>query len=376
MMVGTGGMTIANIKRGEKNNELANRYFTLTNLILLSFGITSIITGLLSLDSLISLLKAEATTKAFLNDYLRVLFPFFPAFMITFSLDMFVRSDGKPGFAVITVTIGSVLNVLLDYIFIAHLNLGIKGAAWATGIAQIIPSLIFIIYILRFSKWQFTTPFVPLAKVAKMLYNGLSEMVNELSLGIAIFFFNIIILSRIGSLGIAAFSIAQYTSTIALAVFLGTAQAIHPGISFNLGASKIKRVVSLRNLGIKVNLVFGLLVFAVLVIFRSQLAGFFSKENKELLVLSSKIIYYYSYAFILMGINICISMFFTAINSPARSATISLSRSLIGILIGLAFLPPLLGDLGIWLAIGFAELLTFIISIIFLKKSDKKGIYK
>jgi putative MATE family efflux protein len=368
VMVGTGGITLANIKRGENNRREANNLFTVTNAILLLFGLGSIALGMSSLETLLSFFDAEAETKQQLYDYLIILFPFFPAFMLTYSLDMFVRSDGKPTLAVLCVAGGSAINVALDYLLVARMGWGIKGAAYATGAAQLLPTGILSVYILIWSRWKLVIPRWRLRELAAMCYNGLSEMVNEFSIGIATLVFNIIILKRLGSMGVAAFSIALYISTIALAVYLGLSQAIHPGISFNLGARQLNRVHRLRNLGVGTSFGFSILLMAVIFYFREPMAALFAKDNTLLIRQSSEIIFFYNFAFLFMGVNICISLYFTAINRPAQSALISLWRSLLGVMAGLALLPLFLGDTGIWLSPFFAESITVILGAYYLWK--------
>ena len=368
MLVGTGGGTYATIKKGEGDQRSADSYYTLTNGILLAFGLFSIVFGVLLLEPIIEFSNIEHETKTQLFQYLYNLFPFFPTFMLAFSFELFVRSDGKPGLAVMCTGSGAVINIVLDYLFVVEFGWGIRGAAWATGASQFVPALALLIYLLGPSDWSFVIPSIDWKEFGKMLYNGSSEFVNETSMGITVLVFNIIIMSQLGSLGVAAFSIAQYTSTIALAFFLGIAQAIYPGISYNLGAGELKRLLQLRNLGIIVNFSFGLLVCLGLLLFRDHVIKLFAKDNAELIRLSSEIVFFYSFSFILMGVNIAASMYFTGLNRPTPSAAIALTRSLIGVLIGLAILPLLLGQNGIWLSVSFAEILTLMLTFYCIKR--------
>jgi len=372
VLFGTGGITLAGIKRGSKELKEANNIFSVTFTILLVQALLMGVLISLFLEKISLLLGADENVKAQLATYIRFIFPFAPAFMLAFTMDMFIRTDGFPNFPVKCSLFTSALNILLDYLFVAKLGFGIAGAAAATGLAQLTLAVMFLFFIITRTGWKFVIPKFHLKDIKAMVYNGSSEMVNELAGGITAFAFNFIIMKRLGYMGVAAFSIAQYSSTIAFAIFFGNSQAIHSGVSYNIGAKNLERVGAFKKIAVRANILCGALVFILLQFFGKHLIALFTKGDANLLNISHDIMRNYSFAFLIMGVNIALSMFFTASNLPKESMMVALTRSLFGILVGLGVLPLILGDRGIWLTVLFAELVTLYVTLKLSKKAEKK----
>jgi len=223
-------------------------------------------------------------------------------------------------------------------------------------------------YLSRKTNWTFIRPVFNGGEIFRMMYNGLSEFVDETSIGISVYIFNLVLMSRIGAHGVAAYSISAYVGEIFGIIFFATAQAIHAGVSVNRGAGNIRRVKSFRNLAIYTNLALGVLAFILLQLFRVQAASVFVTDP-GVIKLASEITFYYSFALLLMGVNIAAAMFFTAVDKPAQSAVIALSRSLVMLLAGLFLLPIFFGNTGIWLSFIFAESVTLIIAAVSFKRT-------
>lgn len=372
IMIGTGGATLASIKRGNNQLAEANNLFTVTIIILVVISVFGTLITLGFTKPLVFLLGANEAVSGMMSNYLFILSIFFIFFIMAFTLDMFIRNDGKPVFSVVVLICGSIINIILDYVFLAKLGWGLKGAALATGISQALPVAILFGYIVLKSGWKFQKPVFKLKSIKNIFYNGSSEMVNEISAGITAYIFNLVIMSRIGVDGVAAFTIAQYANMIAVALFFAIAEAIHAGVSFNTGAKKFDRVIKFRKIAMRASIVLSILMWGLLFFFGQDVVSVFAKENSELINLSNNILICINYAFIFMGINIIASMYFTAINCPKQSILIAISRSLIGLILGIAILPSILGNTGIWLSILFAETLTLFPVIFMLKKREKE----
>jgi Na+-driven multidrug efflux pump len=155
---------------------------------------------------------------------------------------------------------------------------------------------------------------------------------------------------------------------VSMMIFFGVAQAIQPGVSYNLGAENLNRIRAFLRLGTAVNIVVGIIMFLLMFFFAEPLASIFAKNNLQLIELTVHISKLFSFSFLISGINIILSMFFTSMHRAKDSVIIALSRSLVFILTGLAFLPLLLGNNGIWLAVVFAELMTLLVSLFLFKK--------
>ena len=368
LMIGIGGSTLANISRGAGKRKEARNFYTITILLLSLFSAFVVALGLSLLRYIPFVLGADGTINLLVQNYLRIIMYFAPLFMLVFTQDLFIRGDGYPIFPVAAMLAGSITNVVLDFILVGRLGLGIEGAAWATGASQVIPFISMTFFLKFKTRWRIVKPVFRAADFIRMCYNGFSEFIDETSIGISAYIFNLVLMKRIGSYGVAAFSIAAYVGEIFGIIFFAAAQAIHAGVSVNKGAGRIDRVKGLRNLSLLTNLSLGITAFVLLQLFRTKAASVFV-DDSEVVKLASEISFYYSFALLLMGLNIGSAMFFTAIDKPAQSAIIALSRSLI-LLIGLLVLPLLFGNTGIWLTFLFAESITVIIAAVFFRKTE------
>jgi len=368
LMFGTGGSTLANIQRGAGNKSSADRLYSLTLILLALLSLFTLVAGLSSLKFIPFFLGADSSIETMVSDYLKIIIIFAPFFLYTFTLDLFIRGGGSPFFSVIAMISGSVTNIILDYIFIGYYGFGLKGAAWATGLSEVLPFSLMVYFLLNKSIWSLSKPVIKGRVIIRIMYNGMSEFIDEVSIGASVYIFNLVLMIKIGSMGVAAYSIASYIGEIAGLIFFGTAQAIHPGVSFNKGAGNYTRVKKFRNAALISNFIIGGVAFFLLQIFRNDIAGMFVKDI-AVITLASEISFYYSFALIFMGINISAAMYFTALDKPVQSAVIALSRSFIILIIGLLVLPLFLGNTGIWISFLFAETVTVIIAVVFFRKT-------
>jgi len=371
-LFGTGGITLAGVNRGLHDDKKANRIFSATfiNLSILSVIMALFIT--MSAKKISTALGADENVIDHLSTYIRFLFMFAPAFMMNFTLDMFVRNDGFPNTPIKFAILSTVMNITLDYLLVGKLGLGLQGAGLATGLSMMTQLVLLVIYLIKKTSWKLTMPIISLKDMRDIVYNGSSEMANELAGGVTALAFNFIIMKRLGYMGVAAFSIAQYSSTLAFALFFGNAQAIHGGISHAIGAKNLKRVKAFKKIALQANIISGLAVFLVLQLFGTTLIDLFAKGDVELMKTSQEILRFYSLAFLVMGVNITLSMYFTASNLPKESMLVALTRSFFGIMIGLTVLPLIFGNIGVWLTVFFAEMLTLAVTVKLSRKSEPK----
>lgn len=371
LMLGTGGSTLANIQRGSGDKDYADRLYSLTLVLLSLLSLFTLVIGLSTLRYIPYLLGADSSVKTLVSDYLRIIIIFAPFFLFTFTLDLFIRGDGSPLFPVIVMVSASAINIVLDYFFVACFGFGIKGAAYATGISEVLPFILLSVYLIRRTEWTFEKPVIRGKTIFRIMYNGMSEFIDEVSIGASVYIFNLVLMIKIGVTGVAAYSIASYVGEIAGIIFFGIAQAIHPGVSFNKGTGDSGRVEKFRNAALISSFLIGLIVFTVLQLFRNDIAGMFVTDP-DVIALASEISFYYSFALILMGANITAAMYFTALDKPLQSAVIALSRSFVVLVVSLFILPVFFGITGIWLSFLFTEALTLMLAAVFLFRDRQR----
>lgn len=332
-----------------------------------------VIPALLTLNSVVALLGANEALTNLVVDYLGILLLFGPAMMLGIALHSFLIVDGSPRFAASALVAGAVLNVLLDWLLIVEQQQGLKGAAWASGISQLVTLAILVVPLfagktrLRLAvvnrRWQ---------PVARASLNGISEFINEISVGIITLMFNWIMITRLGVEGVAAFTIVEYILFMVVMISYGFAGAIQPIISQNLGARQVHRMNAFLKIAIVAAVLVGVaLISALLLVPEAMVFLFIDDSDTATLEIALDFIALFWPALLFVGMNIVLTAHFTALHKPAESAIVALLRSLIVPGVLLAVLPLIAGHNGIYIAVPVAEFLTFIVAVLLLRKINR-----
>ena len=364
LLFGIGGATALAISRGRQDEENVNDIFSKSMIMAFMVGIILTLVRLFFLEELAKILGASENTLPMVKNYLGMLMMFSTAFLLNVSLTVFVRNDGAPRLAMAGMLIGSIMNVVLDYIFVFILGWGMTGIGLATGLAPIIGLIILSShFIRRNNKLHFIIPKFDFRTIKRILSNGGASFVVELSAGIVIFAFNIVLSNTIGDLGISAYSIIANLSLIFAAIFTGVGQAVQPIVSYNFGAEKMERVYAIYTaLGL------GILFYGLGLFFPEFLVSIFIKADVELLDITVRGIRIYFLSFILMGFNIVLTSFIQSKEYGRASFSISLLRGFVLVIIILLILPRIIGIDGVWLTLPLAELITTTFSFLYFKK--------
>lgn len=373
MMIISGGGVISSIYLGQNNKKRAGEVATFT---LISTVVTlSIVAGvsLLFIDKLIIFLGADQILYTMVKAYLMPMLFLTIFFNAPIYTETFARIGGKPNSVFLSGFVCCTSNITLNYLFIVVLNLGISGAAYATGIANLLGALALICnFFNERLNIQFYKPQGDIKLLKAILYNGSSEMLTVVAASVSTFLFNRIIMSYIGELGVSALTIVFYVNNIVNISLYGLSQALQPIVSFNLGACKSDRIFMALRISLVTGGIIGLLSFIAMKNYSLPLVRLFTKGDVELTSLATNAIGYFVFAYLLSFINIIAVSFHTAIEKPLESALIALLRSLVFVSGLLYILPIFLGEKGIWMAIPIAELLCLFISLFMMKKSFVK----
>jgi Na+-driven multidrug efflux pump len=369
-MLAVGGSVTCGKFLGEGNLPAASAIFSKT--LYASFAVAVVISGacLLFLEQVVTLLGANEDLHGLVSDYMRIILFFAPVLIVALTLDYFVRVDGRPFLASAALVFYAVVNIALDWWFIVELGWGIKGAAWATVLAEV--SIFFILITHLFSP-RCSLKLVAVRRgwgeVLRAAYNGFSEFANELSIGLITLLFNWVMITRLGVEGVAAFTIIGYLLMIGLEVCYGISESLQPTVSKNLGARQAQRVVQFTSAAVASAFAIGLIVSALFLLAPKVLISIFLGPGEDATVeIALAFIALFWPAFLFNGMNITFASFFTAMHKPMQSAVIAVSRSLVLPAIGLLLLPRWLGDAGVFLAIPVAEALTFMVALVLVFK--------
>ena len=365
LLFGMGASTAISISRGRGDERQVNNIFTISVILTILAGLILTAIRVFFLDELCLLLGASTDTFAMSRDYLGVIMTFSPMFLLNYTLTVLIRNDGSPNLSMWGMLTGSIVNVILDYIFIFIFGWGMWGAALATSFSPILGLLILSAhFITKKNKMKFTKIKLNVSILKRILSNGFASFVVEISAGVVIFIFNIVILGLNGDIGVSAYSIIANLSLIATAIFTGIGQAIQPIVSVNFGAKKIERVYEAGKLAIYTSLGLGILFYMVGLLFPEFLVSMFSKGDKALLDITVKGIKIYFMSFILMGINIVLTSYLQSKEYAKASMMISLLRGFIFTVVYLLILSRIFGITGVWMTLPLAELSTIILSVI------------
>lgn len=373
MMIMIGGAVSAGKYFGEKNFKKANEVFA--NSIIAVFLVSIILSSVIFLftEEIIKLIGGSEKTIPIAVTYLRTILPFIIFTTIGYSLSVFARVDGFPVLASTALILGALTNIVLDAVFIAVLDMGVKGAAYATGISFIVGfTILFIHFLKKKGNLHFSFQKPNILQVVKSSYNGLSEFLNEISVGVTMALFNIVMMKYAQEEGVAAFTAINYIMWLGNMVNYGAADSLNPLISTNYGAGKFDRIKNILRTGIFFTFFNGFGIFLTILFFSHELTLLFIKETtSNAFHLSIEFMSCVKWAFFLSGINMVLSSYFTAMLRPKESAVIASLRSLIMPYFMLLLLPKILDIKGVYLTIPLSEIITFITALTLFVISSK-----
>jgi putative MATE family efflux protein len=373
IMIGVGGSVKAGHSLGADKQNDASRHFSLT--IVLAVIILLILTLLcfLFFDPLLKMINTNQELSQFVGEYLRTILWFYPVMMINIVFSIFMRAQGNPGLSLLFGVGGSILNIILDYLMIARWGLGLYGAALASGISVIIPMSCGIFYFLsRRSTLQFIKFSWKWQSIGQILFNGSSEMIGQLSIGLTTWVFNMIILSRMGIDGVAVYTIVGYTAFVQIMIITGFATGLSPIVGYSFGAGKTEHIKLIMRIALISGFVTGVICWIVVLFSSTTIASAFSSGNENISILAKSSFGLFTTAFLLNGFNILITAYFTSIGKAKISIAIASMRGLLLINIFVIILPEIMGNTGIWISYPLTELVTLIFTVVVLKRSYRK----
>lgn len=363
-----GTSTIIAYLLGQKNAQSANKLFSQNLVTLVVIGVTISVLVLAFTEPLARLLGAEEVTLEYTIHYLQGLAPFAVCFMISYNLEVLVKTDGRPRLALVTVCVGCVTNCVLDYLAIFHWGLGIWGAAAATGLSQLLTCIIYLTHFLGKHTTFHPVRFRMDWKIyRRLLPIGISDGLTELCNGLMIFLFNHTILRCIGTDGLVAYTIIAYANTLVINITMGVSQGSQPLISFQNGRGDGTAIGNLLRYGLRTMCGIAAVCFTVLFLAAPKLVAVYLPEaGAEMLTFATDAFRRYSLCYLPVGFNIYIAGFLTAMERPLPAVSISTGRGLILQGSILLLLAAVLGGSSIWFAPVISEVLCLGLSVFFL----------
>ena len=377
IMIATGGSAIVARKLGEGKRDEAQKNLSFLIVMELLLGIGIAILGNFFTDDIISLLGASTVQAPLSITYARIIFAFAPAFFLQTAFQTFFVTAGKPTLGLVATLMAGVVNIVLDYLFMAPLDMGVAGAAIATGIGYCLPAVIGLVFFFtaKNNPLHFVKPEVDTGVLLQACTNGSSEMVTNLANAVTTFLFNYTLIQFYGEDGVASITIILYFQYIFTALYFGYSNGIAPVISFKYGNGDKKQLQAIFKYSMLFLIISTIISNILIHVTLSQALTIFTPAGSDVYAIAYHGFSLYSLAFIIMGLGVFASAMFTAYSDGKTSAIISFSRTFIFIIGAILILPDLIGEAGVWMAVPVAELCGLIVAILYLIGKRKTYAY-
>ncbi|MDE6998591.1 MAG: polysaccharide biosynthesis C-terminal domain-containing protein [Oscillospiraceae bacterium] len=356
-MVGTGGSAIVAKTMGQGKAELANRYFSFLVCAAAVGGAAVGWLGFAFARPTAIALGADGEMLEYCVLYARIILAANPFFILQNVFQSFLIAAEKPKLG-LCITVGAGLtNIVLDAVMVGVFRWGVAGAALATILSQAVGGLTPVVYFLRknSSLLRLVRPRFDGRVLWKTCSNGSSELMSNISGSVVAMLYNFQLLRLAGEDGVAAYGAIMYVNFIFAAIFIGYAIGSAPVISFHYGAEHSGELHSLLGKSTVINAAAGVVMTGAALALAGPMSKIFVGYDQELYELTVRGFRLYAISFLLCGLNIFGSSFFTALNNGLASAAISFLRTLVFQCASVLILPIFLDVDGIWLAISVAE---------------------
>lgn len=376
-MLGIGSGTKYGIMKGTGNEKRGDVLFTSSLCVVTVLAVIFMLIGLLAADPITVLVGANAEVYDMTRTYLQVILLFSPMFMINNLLGAMIRNDGNTSLAMTAMLSGCLFNIVFDYIFVFPMGLGLFGAVLATAVAPIISILILLQHFVK-KKNQFrlirVRPDVRLVASAAGL--GVPSLVTEVSSGLVIAVFNLLILGLAGNVGVAAYGVVANISIVVIAIYNGIAQGVQPLLSREYGRSQEKNVHRFLGWAMMLTVILAMVIYVGIYWNADVIAMIFnSGRDMDLQRIAVEGLKIYFTACPFVGANILLAIYFAATDQAAPAQMISLLRGLI-VIVPLAFIMANVAGLtGVWMTFPLTELVVCVVAYGLYKKM-KKNLFK
>lgn len=373
IIAAVGSQTMCGVFIGRKNYMKANKIFSFN---IRTVTISSIILTVLfyfNMDTIARLLGATEDLGPLVIEYLGHIVYFVPFLMISYNFEVLVKVDGFPRLAVATVITCGLSNVILDYVFVGLMGHGLAGAAVATGISQVIST---VVYLIHFTVGKSNLEFVEVKfsfDTLKSIFSlGVGDFVSEVGIAMIVLFYNIFIIKYLGEKSIATFSVISYVNNLALTCFAGITQGTQPLLSYYYGKKDYDSLKKLFRLATAAIFVTGVVFLAASQLFPERIFRIFLDVDKETLSYSVESLRKFSISFMITGFNVLIAAVCVSFLKPKYSVTINILRSFVTIYLAL-FVLTMLEPTLIWFASALSEGVTLIFAYYFYKRLSREN---
>ena len=375
-MVASGASVKIGIKLGEKNEKEASEIFSVALLFIFILNIIFAIIGLIFTKDIIFILIKDKELANLAYKFAYVFILFLPIIAPFFAIDNYLRICGKANMSM-WINIGvSVLNIILDAIFIGYLKLGIEYAALASSLSMSIGTLILIYpFITKKVVLRFTKPKIKIKEMLGIIYNGSSQFFSNISGSIMAIIMNSFLLHYGGAVGVAAYSIVMFIESLIVPMLFGMIDAVQPVFSYNYGAKNNKRIMTFFKITCTVALSISIVTMIIIFVFPDFLVRMFSSESDIAVIdMAKKALLLYAPSYLFTWFIMTVSGVLTGLEKATESIVLMSAESIILPLFSTLVLTQLIGVYGIFITPTISGAVSIVVSIILWRKCIKSEI--
>ena len=368
-----GGATVVAIRMGRGDRDGANRAFMTAFSLTLLMATALMLVGMAFSRQIMDISGAKhlsAELREMAAQYLFYYAAFSVPMLMGTCLSVFVRNDGLPTLSFVGMCAGAAANIFLDWLFIFPLNMGVIGAAIASGLGQVLTVLILLTHFLRKrGELRFRRFAVSGALIGKVCKRGVPEAVTQLTMPVTALCYNLMLSRLIGDIGVSTFSVLSFIYSLANAVLSGVAQGLQPLWGLCYGRKDTDGMAWYLRSGLVINTVLSVLIYGGLFCFDAPVIRIFNREA-DLVAAASAALPFFALSFVPMALNLSYTAYFFSTKRTGTANAIAVSRGIAVKALLIFCLPLTFGTKAIWIAPFVTELLTLAAAIV-LRKTSK-----
>ena len=374
MMIGNGGAAYLSLKMGEGEVETAKKGVGNAVTLVTIVSILLAVIFLIWIDPILTLFGVTDVLRPFALEYGFIIGAGLPFMMISAAINSMIRADGSPKYAMLSMVIGAIINVILDPVFIFVFQMGVKGAAIATIIGQVASFVVSVLYMPHFKSVQLNkSSFAPCAKVSvNIVIFGLSSFITQFAITIVMALTNNL-LAKYGAqsvygaeIPLTATGIVMKVNQIMIAILLGIATGTQPIIGYNYGAKSYHRVKKALEISLIASEIVSVAAFLIFQFAPMSVVSLFGSEEGLYNEFAVKAFRIFLMLCPLTGFQTIAAVYLQAVGKPVKSAILSLARQIIFFVPTALILPIFLGVEGVLWTGPVADGLAFLLSLAFL----------
>ena len=373
ILISIGSLNLIAHEKGMENKKGADEFFSLGFTISVVFALGLSILGFIFINPLVRFLGARGHMVGMVKEYLSIIIFFLPFYLTSYVFEIMVKADGRPSLTTILMLMSAFTNIVLDYVFIFKFHWGLRGAAIATGLAQTIPTIGYLIYFLSDKSYLKFRKFRLKAFMIKEIFSyGFPASLSELSTGFCILVFNLAIGKLYGEEGLAAFSVIAYVMTFVVNTMLAVNQSSQPLLGFYYGAREYDNIPILRGYMLR-----SVAILSVVMVFAIEMwPGFFinvflTDVSVDFMAFASRALRIFAISFLILGFNITNGGYLTSVGKPRFDFVITLLRGYVFVALFSFLVTIFMPKEAIWYVLIASDFITMLISIFLIKKEIK-----